>query len=198
MSGASHPRSFGLTSVGMTPVTQKQLSLVAKDGEEVWTITTAARVWLQKTAYTRTGHPIVQDFSIGPRKAGTQFKILTSDREMNQERTGQDGLDPFRNGLLVRVDADQQLDDSTASEDALSVDDLLVMFGKSGNAFVSAVKKLGDVPLRRAREMADAVDASASQVRALDEAIQVRFRGAPLASGEREIVLYGGDKRQSD
>lgn len=161
-----------------------------REGEEVWELTVPGRVWVKVTKYTRSGHPITEVASWGPKKQGQQFRITTTDRELNQENVADPQHDIFRNGMLVRVDAPQNDDEMTASEDAVSTEDLLTIFEKNGNAFQSAVKKLGETPIRRLREMADAVDASNAQVRYLDEIIGERFRrGGPQA--DVELFLDG-------
>lgn len=162
----------------------------AREGEEVWELTVPGRVWVKVTKFTRTGHPVTEAVSWGPKKQGQQFRISTSDREMNQESVQDPQNDIFRNGMLVRVDADQNEDEDTASEDAVSTEDLLSIFNKNGNAFQSAVRKLGELPIRRMREIADAVDATNAQVRFLDELIEERYRRGG-AQPDVELALDG-------
>lgn len=142
---------------------------------ESWEITTAGRVWLTITGHNRFGQMMEKKTSIGPNKAGSKLKISQADRELNQEMVADEKHDPFRNGLLVRVDADQNDDPATASRDAVPMKELLTVFEKHGNAFQSAVNGLGEVPVRRMRELADEVEASAKQRDFLDETIEERF-----------------------
>lgn len=143
---------------------------------ETWETTTPGRVWVTTTSYTRHGQPVMKDISVGPNKVGAKLKISTADREMNQERVADPANDPFTNGLLVRLDADQNLTPATVSVDAVPTKNLLELFKKNGNAFHAAVDKLGEIPVRRLRELADQVDASAKQVEYLDEVITTKFR----------------------
>lgn len=143
---------------------------------ETWEITTEGRVWFQTTTYNRFGQPQDKDVSLGPKKMGARIKISQADRERNQEMAQSPEFDAFTNGLLVRVDADQNANPKTASTDALSTADLLAIYEKRDAAFREAVEALGQVPIRRLREMAEAVDASMSQVAILDEVIEERYR----------------------
>lgn len=161
---------------------------------ETWEITTPGRVWLQTTTFSRHNTPIIKDVSLGPNKVGQKVKITAADREMNQERVAQVKDDPFRNGLLVRVDADQNLDPDTHSTDALTAQQLMDIFGKHGQPFRSAVEGLSEVPIRRLREMADAVDATVKQVSFLDELIEERYR--ITASQPDAIFDLTGQRRE--
>lgn len=165
-----------------------------KEGEEVWEVTTAGRIWLQQTTYTRTGQPIFKDISVGPNKAGSFLRISTDDRRYNQEQCADTENDMFRNGLLVRVDQPQSADPDTASDEALTTQDLLSIYAKNGKQFEVAVAKLGELPIRRLREMAEAVDATAKQVEHLDEVIFDRYKIG--ASQEDAVYDLGGERRR--
>ena len=144
---------------------------------ETWAITTEGRVWLQVTSFTRHGQPIDKDVSLGPRKVGQKLTISAADRERNQENASDPAFDPFVNGLLVRLDVDQNTVQATVSSDALSTAALLAIYELRGDAFRQALVGLGQVPIRRLREMADSVDATASQIGALEDVID-EFRNA--------------------
>lgn len=161
---------------------QKAAQEIAQQGKdpsqvmETWEITTEGRVWFQTTTHNRFGQPQDKDVSLGPKKMGARIKISQADRERNQEMAQSPQFDAFTNGLLVRVDADQNANPKTASTDALTTSDLLAIYEKRDAAFREAVEALGQVPIRRLREMAEAVDASMSQVAILDEVIEERYR----------------------
>lgn len=146
-------------------------TLRARPGEEIWETVTEGRVWVVTTDHR--GHE--RRTSVGG-KAGARLRITTVDREINQDRIMEDTSDPFRNGMLRRVDADQNTDERTASDQALTTEQLVTVFAKSGMAFQSAVKKLNERNVRRLREMCEAVDASTSQVAFLDKHISENFR----------------------
>lgn len=158
---------------------------------ETWEITTPGRVWLQTTSFSRHNQPIIKDVSLGPNRVGAKLKITAADREMNQEKVADPKHDPFRNGLLVRIDADQNDDPATSSDDALTTKQLVDMFSLHGNPFRAAVEKMGEVPIRRLREMADAVDATIKQVNFLDEIIEERYAVRGHSQGDAVYSLSG-------
>lgn len=146
-------------------------TLRVREGEEIWETTTAGRVWVVTTDHR--GHE--RRVSVGA-KVGARLRITTVDREINQDRVMEDTSDPFRNGMLKRVDADQNTDERTASDQALTTEELLTVFAKSGMAFQAAVRKLNERNVRRLRELCEAVDASTSQVAFLDKYVDENFR----------------------
>lgn len=159
-------------------------TLRARPGEEIWETTTDGRVWVSQT--DERGH--TRETSVGG-KAGSRLRISTIDREICQDRVM--GPDPFTNGMLRRVDADQATDPRTASDDVLSTEDLMVGFSKSGNAFRSYVDRLSEFNVRRMHEMAEMVDASQSQVTYLRTVITDRFRQEGDTPTYREMRQVG-------
>lgn len=143
----------------------------AREGEEIWETTTAGTVWVRTT----DDRGKEKDISVGG-KPGARLRIKSYDREVCQDAILTDGADPFTNGLLKRVDADQQDDPMTASDQVLTTDELMGVFKKSGNAFQSAVRKLNELNVRRLQEMAEALDATASQMSFLNEHIEENYR----------------------
>jgi predicted type IV restriction endonuclease len=145
--------------------------LRARSGEEIWETTTAGRVWVTTTDHR--GHE--RDVSVGG-KIGARLRITTVDREINQDRVLEELSDPFRNGLLRRLDADQNVEERTTTDQALTTDDLVTVFAKHGSAFQAAVRNLNERNVRRLREMAEAVDATTSQVTFLDQHLEAKYR----------------------
>lgn len=145
----------------------------AREGEEIWETTTPGTVWVQVT----DDRGKEKSVSVGG-KPGQRLRIKSLDREVNQDAILEDASDPFTNGLLKRVDADQQLNPQTASDQVLTTEQLLETFKSSGNAFRSKVTKLNELNVRRLVEMAEAADASASQISFLREHVaQYRQEG---------------------
>lgn len=136
----------------------------ARDGEEIWETTTAGTVWVMST----DDRGKEKSVSVGG-APGQRLRIKSLDREVCQDAILEDGSDPFTNGLLKRIDADQQADPGTASDQVLSTEQLMDIFKSSGNAFQGKVKKLNELNFRRLYEMAEAADASASQIAFLRE-----------------------------
>lgn len=161
---------------------------------ETWECTTPGRVWFQTTTFTRHGQPLLKDVSVGPNKVGAKIKISVADRRMNQEQVADAAFDPFTNGLLVRTDASQQALPETQSEAAIPTKDLLSLFAKNGMAFQSAVKKLDEIPLRRMRELADDVDATAKQVDFLDAQLE-EITASRRRSQEDAVFDLSGTRR---
>lgn len=140
---------------------------VTREGEEIWATTTGGVVWVPVVdARGRENVIRVGDF------AGSELRISTIDREVAQSRVRPVGTDPFRNGMLKRIDADQNLVPETASTQAVSTDELTAIFAKNGNAFRSAVGQLNEHNVRRLNDLAEPMDATASQSAFLRELIE--------------------------
>lgn len=165
------------------------LKLKAKPGEEIWQINVLGTVNLLITKRDRNGNIVDGELSIGPNRLGHQFKITTADREENQMRVYDDKLDPFRNGMLVRIDADQQAEETTQSEHALSTDDLTKILEKHGQPFQSTVRALSELNARRLLALAHALDASAKQVEFLEDHVREAF----TAGSQQESVAHDDD-----
>ncbi len=84
--------------------------------------------------------------------------------------------DPFRNGLLKRIDADQQLEPMTQSDQVLDTAELMEVFDLKGRDFERRVEDLNELNVRRLNEMAQAADATAGQISFLKEHIASHYR----------------------
>lgn len=168
------------------PVTTKP-----REGEEVWSIQVPGAVHLMVTKNNRHGQAVDARMAIGPNRQGTHFRIKADDRRENQAMCLNPGQDPFRNGMLVRVDGNQQADPETASTDALTTEQLLELFDLDPKDFEARAAAMGEVTLRRMAEVGEAMDVSHKQITYLRELISTRFaRGGPQsklnsADGER-------------
>lgn len=154
----------------------------ARDGEEIWETTTAGTVWVLVT----DDRGKEKSVSVGGAQ-GQRLRIKSLDREINQDAIMEDGSDPFTNGLLKRIDADQQLDPGTKSDQVLDTEQLMDIFKASGNAFQAKVKKLNELNFRRLYDMAEAADASASQISFLREHL-TNFRQEGDTATYRELT----------
>jgi len=161
----------------------------ARAGEEVWAIQVPGAVSLKITTFNRFGQAVEGQMTVGPNRQGTEFRIKVEDREENQARIMDPGHDPFRNGMLVRVDANQQTIPETASPDALTTEDLLDIYDLEGAKFEARVRSLGELPMRRLAEVGESMDCSHRQITFVRELLQERFaKGGPqttLEHGER-------------
>lgn len=160
--------------------------LRVREGEEIWETTTEGRVWVTTSDARNKEKPV----SVGG-QVGQRLRISVDDREINQDAIMNAADDPFVNGLLKRIDQDQNDDERTKTDQALSSEDLAKLFAKSGNAFQSAVRKLNELNVRRLREMAEGLDASGSQVRFLDEHVAEHYRNEGTMPSYNEMLASG-------
>lgn len=158
----------------------------ARDGEEIWETTTQGTVWVNTTDERGKEKAV----SVGG-KPGQRLRVKSLDREIMQDSILEDGSDPFTNGLLKRIDADQNEDPQTASDQALTTEQLMDVFAKTGNAFQSNVKNLNELNVRRLREMAESLDAKASQINFLDEHLETTYRQHGDTPTYRELKGIG-------
>lgn len=168
------------------PIVRPQVGTKPREGEELWAIQVQGSVSLRITTFNRFGQAVEGLMTIGPNRAGLQFKIKTEDREENQARCMSPESDPFRNGMLVRVDVSQQDDPATASTDALTTEQLLDVFDLDGAKFEARVKALGELPLRRLAEVGESMDCSHRQITFVRDLIAERYTlGGPQSTLER-------------
>jgi hypothetical protein len=145
--------------------------VLPETGEEIWECQIPGKVYVAVTS-GRWG----ETKSVSVSGVGQKMRISTRDRVLNQELVVSAEVDPFRNGMLVRLDADQQQDSLTASRDALTNAALADIFNQyTGAEFKAAIEDLNEVNLRRMKEMCDEIDATASQQKVLDQLIARRY-----------------------
>jgi hypothetical protein len=153
------------------------------EGIETWQKTSAQNVWL--TRFDRHGNP--KAYRVAGEE-GARVQVKTDDREFMQQKAPNG---PFTNGMLKRVDADQNADPETASVNALTSDELKLIFRKKGPPFTKAVGELDERNVRRMRDMCDDVDASASQLKALQDRIDNEFTKTVVTSTYKEMQADG-------
>ena len=141
----------------------------AREGEEIWETTTPGHVWVRKT--DDRGRAKLE--RVGG-KEGARLRIKTVDREIAQEEGGEQNA--FESGLLKRVDSRAADEPETQASQALTTEELVIGFSKSGNAFQAYVNKLSEINVRRMYDMAEAVDATASQSAYLKQYIKDNYR----------------------
>lgn len=157
-----------------------------REGEELWETTTDGAIWYVITDQRgREKHKRVGG------KAGTRIRITTADRELNQDNIIDPDKDPWHNGFLKRVDKDQSEDEATATDQALSTEELMALFAKNGNAFQSAVRGLNERNCRRMLAIAEDVDASVAQVNFLQEHVTSTYRVQGSMPSHDQMVSDG-------
>jgi hypothetical protein len=120
--------------------------------------------------------------TVGGRE-GARLRIAALDREITQEQIVDRDNDPFVNGMLRRVDGDQQAVKETQTIQALTTEDLVTVFAKEGAGFQRHVDALSELNVRRMLSIAKDVDATLSQQQYLKESIERRW---PITSGDTE------------
>lgn len=160
-------------------MTTTNTELPVRAGDELWEITVPGRVWVN----TVNARGVSKAISVGGRE-GARLRIATLDREITQEGVVNPEDDPFLNGMLRRLDADQNADETTKTEHALSTEDLLLVFSQSQAKFRKTVDGMSEINVRRMHDIARDVDASLSQIEYLKEAVNTRW---PISSGETPV-----------
>lgn len=149
--------------------------LTVREGMELWVMQTDSSVYLEVFGFNRFGQGEPRELKIGPNRRGMEFQISTDDREESQRRIVDQSLDPFRNGTFVRRDKPQDADPNTASPSALDTEKLLEICELPQDKFQVALEDLGEIPLRRMLEVAQAMDISHQKVVYLQNLIRDRY-----------------------
>lgn len=152
---------------------------------EIWELTIPGRV----SVFTidKRGNEV----PLSAKGRGSRLRLTTEDRLLNEERCRRPELDPFSNGMLVRVgDSEAALAEGTQR---ITDDELKVYFEVTGEDFENIVRDLTEVNIRRLKAMTTPdengkaeYDASASQIQFLDELIAERYAvGGTVPSWEQ-------------
>lgn len=139
-------------------------TMAERAGEEIWELMVPGRVHVEVTNHR--GRP--QNLSVSGKKS--RLRISTTDREIAQERIREAEHDPFRNGMLRRVDS--KAVDADRDDNELDDSDLREVFNLTGTEFEDVVRSLSQVNVRRMREMCEEVDATNSQIAFLKQHIE--------------------------
>lgn len=142
---------------------------------EIWEMRVDGTIILNVLKSNRWNQPIEDLLTIGPNRKGSRFEISEEDRKDNQRRVAAVEHDPFKNGMLLRVDEDQQETPETASAAVLTDDDYLEIIDLPEDEFRKRVTELPEVPVRALRNLAEGAGASHGKVVWLDEHINERF-----------------------
>lgn len=173
----------------MSTTVVNQQGLVPQAGQELWKMETDAIVYLEIEGKTRYGDSLGKEFKVGPNRKGYEFIMKTADRIDCQRAIIDPAQDPFRNGTFSRVDADQQQDPNTASEQAITTEQIIDMLDQPLAQFEDSIGRLEEVPIRRVLETAIAMDVSHQKITLLEDVIKDRYaKGAaqPSLTGDGE------------
>ena len=137
--------------------------------EEVWLCMVSGEIWVEVTDHK--GAPRSRSVS------GTsgRLRITTEDRIRCQERVLDPVNDPFTNGCLIRVDADQQVDPITASADAMTNEQLAEAFELAGGDFEDFLDAISEVNVRRMLVIAHEINAGVQHHSAIKDIIERKF-----------------------
>jgi hypothetical protein len=102
---------------------------------------------------------------------GQRIRITTDDREIVEEGIVEAEHNPFKNGMLFRVDTGAH----ERSTEEISDAELAAIFDLGQDDFRSTVTALGQVNVRRLKNMVADVDASKSEIEFLDQLIEERW-----------------------
>lgn len=150
---------------------------------EVWEVCVPGKVVLRILKANRFGQAVEAELSMGPNRRGSRFEISEDDRRDNQRNVADAAHDPFRNGMLRRIDGDQQASPETSSPEVISDEQMVEIIDLPQEAFEARVAQLGEVTVRNIREMAVGAGASHAKVTWLDSHIRERFAtGGPQRS----------------
>lgn len=143
----------------------------AKSVEELWQTTGQGTIYVNVT--NLEGRTV--DTGVGGRP-GALLRITTYDRMRNQETCVEPSMDPFTNGMLVRIDTDQNADDEGPhSPNALTQEQIIEIFALGKSDFRERIEDLSEYNVRRMLEMAEEVDATKSQIDQLREVLEAKW-----------------------
>lgn len=160
----------------------------ARPGEEVWQNTNRGKVW-----YMITDSRGRDRYMSVP--GGQQFRITTSDRELNSGNIFDVKQDPFLNGTLLRIDerAEAEKPAEFDDEQALTDEALTALLTKSGNSFQAAVKKLNERNVRRLAAIIDAgAEATTAQAAFMADYVRKTYWPQGITETNREILEEKG------
>ena len=149
--------------------TDEARKLFKRQDEEIWECQVEGTIYFEVTNHK--GVPK----STSVRGVGSRIRLTTEDRILMQERILDRINDPFVNGMMLRLDADQQGDEATRSTDALSEADLIAAFQLDPGDFSDYVSSLSEVNVRRLNTLKKKAKATVEQAEYIQQLITDRF-----------------------
>lgn len=136
--------------------------------EEVWE--TTGQGWVHVRVTGVDGKP--RSIKAGGRP-GQKLRLSEYDRLMNEERVLDDRVNPFSNGMLLKVSPIDE--DAPFNPNHLSVDAMVELFTVTGPEFNTRVDELNEYNVRRLIEACDELDATNSQVQYLAKVLAQKW-----------------------
>lgn len=158
---------------------------------ETWETTTASQVVVNR--YSRGGG---EKGTIAGGQPGQRVQVTTAEREeLNEERSASADTDIFRNGFLrpvrnVPEDVMDRFQTETKEQGGLTVEEMMEILDLKGAPFNKRVGALNEAALRRLHQLAPEADAAASQLAAIDEALE-KFK-VTIRQTETDRALRAG------
>lgn len=142
--------------------------LAERTGEEIWESNIPGRVFVE--IVNHNGRPQ----SISCVGKGSRLRVKTADRQIAEENIRLPQNNPFRNGMLTRVDSNAGALEGDQSN-ALTDEALFELFALPPADFVLALDQLTELNIRRLKEAAIPQDATASQVEAIQSVLNEKW-----------------------
>lgn len=149
--------------------TAEARKLFKRRDEEIWECQVEGTIYFEITNHK--GAPA----STSVKGVGSRIRVTTEDRILMQERILDRVNDPFVNGMMIRIDADQQEDESTRSTDALSEAELIAVFDLEPADFAEYVSSLSEVNVRRLAGMKKKAKITVEQAEYIQELIAEKY-----------------------
>lgn len=159
----------------------KLADINATTNVETWETTTDSQVSVNR--YDRRGG---EKAVVAGGRTGQRVQVTTAEREeLNEERVTDAKYDIFKNGMLRPVrnvpdEVKERFESETKPHGGLTVAEIVdALESKKGNAFKAWVNNLNEATLRQVAKLAPEADATASQLTAIEDALEnfrVRLR----------------------
>lgn len=127
-------------------------------------------------------------------RTGMRLRVTHEEREeLNEDVAASAAMCVFRNGTLrplnnVPDEVMQRFQDETLRHGGHTAEQLVDALEKRGDTFVTWVDGLNEATLRRLKEIAEAADATASQMNAIDRALSKFQISGPEGSAARQTT----------
>lgn len=133
---------------------------------EIWELTIPGRVTM--TITNSLGRP-QQVSAMGK---GQRLRVSADDRIVAEESIRLPEHNPFRNGMLVRVDKSSS---HHPSHDEIADDEMRAIFELDQDDFRETVTALGEINVRRLKALTVEADAARSQMEFIEDLIAERY-----------------------
>ena len=150
--------------------------VASREGYEVWENVVGGTVWLTVLGERNREKQVPLTGQRSRQRLSTEDRLIMQDAALDAEQ------DVFTNGMLRRVDADQNEDERTRSNQVFRDGDLVAAFDFKGREFSDFVHELNLLNAGRMQRLITHVDPSESQRQAIaDRLAELRPQSTPLS-----------------